>query len=89
MSDTSSPKGPSKLASLGRAVIVAKGTRDTPLATLQAENEALRQAMREIYEVWAGSDGFIPETAPEGYQQYLIKQMIDIAQAALEPKGDM
>ena len=39
----------------------------------------LEAGMREIYEVWAGSDGFIPETAPEGYQQQIIKQMVDIA----------
>lgn len=50
---------------------VAKGPA-ARIATLEA-------GMREIYEVWAGSDGFIPETAPEGYQQQIIKQMVDIA----------
>jgi hypothetical protein len=43
--------------------------------------EEMEAAMREIYEVYAGSDGFIPETAPEAYQQRLIKQMADIAAA--------
>jgi hypothetical protein len=43
------------------------------------EEEVLRAAMRDIYEVWAGSEGFIPETAPEAYQQQLIEQMRDIA----------
>lgn len=44
--------------------------------------EELREAVaaiKEIYEVWAGSDGFVPETAPEAYQMRLIDQMKDIA----------
>lgn len=41
--------------------------------------DELRQGMREIYEVWAGSESFIPETAPEAYQQKLIEEMRDIA----------
>ena len=48
----------------------------------------LEAALREAYEVYAGSDGFIPETAAEGYQQQLIKQMVDIISAALEKKND-
>jgi len=39
----------------------------------------LEDAFREIYEVYAGSEGFIPETCPEAYQQQLIKEMSDIA----------
>src|SRR3972149_3504134 len=34
---------------------------------------------REVYEIWAGSEGFTPQTAPEGYQQRLIEQMRDAA----------
>ena len=41
--------------------------------------EELQDAFREIYEVYAGSEGFIPETCPEAYQQQLIKEMSDIA----------
>ena len=41
--------------------------------------EELQDAFREIYEVYAGSDGFIPETCAEGYQQQLIKEMAEIA----------
>lgn len=44
---------------------------------------ALEEALREIYEVWAGSDGFIPQTASEGYQQKLIEDMVAIARGAL------
>lgn len=43
----------------------------------------LKAALREAYEIYAGSDGFIPETAAEGYQQQLIKQMVDIIGDAL------
>jgi len=39
----------------------------------------IEAGMREIYEVYAGSEGFIPETCAEGYQQQLIKEMSDIA----------
>jgi len=39
----------------------------------------LEDAFREIYEVYAGSEGFIPETCAEARQQQLIKEMSDIA----------
>ena len=43
------------------------------------ELETLRAAIREIYEVWAGSECFITTTAPEAYQKKLIGQMKDRA----------
>lgn len=49
------------------------------LQVAQGKIEELEAAMREIYEVYAGSEGFIPETCAEGYQQQLIKEMSDIA----------
>ena len=49
-----------------------------------AEIERLRAALREIFEMWAGSEGFIPETAPEGYLLELIKKMAMRASTALE-----
>ena len=39
----------------------------------------LEDAFREIYEVYAGSEGFIPETCAESYQQQLVKEMAEIA----------
>jgi hypothetical protein len=48
-----------------------------------AEIERLREALKEVFEAWAGSEGFIPETAPEGYLLYLTKRMAHIARAAL------
>ena len=49
------------------------------IEALEKRIEELQNAFREIYEVYAGSDGFIPETCAEGYQQQLIKEMADIA----------
>jgi hypothetical protein len=57
-------------------------------ARLVEEIERLTAALRGAYEVYAGSDGFIPETAAEGYQQQIIKQMVDAISTALnkEPR---
>ena len=52
-----------------------------------AEIERLRAALREVFEQWVGSEGFIPETAPEGYLLHLTKRMADIARAALAGKA--
>lgn len=41
------------------------------------------RALEDIREVYAGMDGFVPETCPEGYQQTLLKRMYDIAVEAL------
>jgi hypothetical protein len=46
----------------------------------------LEAALRAAYEVYAGSDGFIPETCAEGYQQQIITQMVDCISAALEAR---
>jgi len=35
--------------------------------------------LQEIYEVWAGSDGYVPRTPLEVYLDFLIKQMKDLA----------
>ena len=55
---------------------------------LQAQNMTIHKdytrALEEIREVYAGMDGFVPETCPEGYQQRLLKRMYDIAVEALK-----
>ena len=61
------------------AVIVEAA--DKEIATRDAELARLREALAEIREIWAGSDAFIPVTAPEAYAQHLCKQMY---QAAIE-----
>ena len=48
--------------------------------------EQLEAALRAAYEVYAGSDGFIPETCAEGYQRQIITQMVDCISAALEER---
>lgn len=48
-----------------------------------SEVEGLRGALRAAYEVYAGSDGFIPGTCAEGYQQQIIKQMVAEIQKGL------
>ena len=53
------------------------------IETQAREIERLRAAHCEMFEEWAGSEGFIPETAPEGYLLQLTKRMADIASAAL------
>ena len=50
----------------------------------QEQVDALRQALRDIFEEWAGSEGFIPKTAPEGYLLALVKRMANIAADALK-----
>lgn len=49
--------------------------------TLVDRVQWLEAALRDIYEVYAGSDGFVPQYASEAYQQRLLKQMADIAAA--------
>ena len=46
---------------------------------MSCEIAELRQAMHEIYEVYAGSEGFKPETCAEAYLQDRIKEMAYIA----------
>ena len=52
-------------------------------ARLAAENEKMRAALREAFEIYANMDGFIPETAGEGYVQEVIKEMVDCINSEL------
>lgn len=45
------------------------------LEKAEAKRDELREALEEIREIYAGMDGFIPETAPEGYLQRIIEKM--------------
>lgn len=66
----------------------AQVSTDNTQTIINAENEikTLKNAMREIYEVWAGSDGFDDLSIPEGYQQNLVCNMRDIAARHMEKK---
>ena len=44
----------------------------------------LTAALREIFELYAGSEGFIPQTCPEGYLLDLTKRMATVAGDALK-----
>ena len=49
----------------------------------------LEAVLREIYEVYAGSEGIPqPMTAAEGYLLHLVKEMANTARAALGEKKD-
>ena len=51
------------------------------------EIERLRKAPREIYEVYAGSEGIPqPMTAAEGYFLSLLMEVVEIASKALKEK---
>jgi len=45
------------------------------IVDLEREAERLRTAMSNAREVYIGMDGFIPQTAPEGYCLRIIEQM--------------
>ena len=50
----------------------------------EGEVTRLRQVCRNVYEIWAGSEGVpMPETCTEGYLLHLIEQMRDEAKAGL------
>ena len=52
---------------------------------LKAENNRLREALREIYEVYANSEGIPqPMTAAEGYLLSIFMEAVGIAQKALK-----
>jgi hypothetical protein len=53
----------------------------------KTEIKQLREALREIYEVYAGSEGIPqPMTAAEGYLLFLLKETAKIAQETLQEK---
>jgi hypothetical protein len=67
-----------------RPASMVEALQDADNAALCEKVERAKDALREIREIYAGMDGFIPETAPEGYQQRIIKQMYDAAVRALD-----
>ena len=64
---------------LNTNMILAQGGEE-----LHAEVTHLRQVCRNVYEVWAGSEGIpMPETCTEAYLMQLIDQMIVEAKEGL------
>ena len=59
------------------------------LAQRDGRIEQLEAALRDVYEVYAGSEGIPqPMTAAEGYLLHLVKEMANTARAALGEKKD-
>lgn len=50
---------------------------------IQTKLTTAMRALREVYEIWGGMEGFEPQTAPEAYQRRIIEQMRDAAQRGL------
>jgi uncharacterized protein (UPF0335 family) len=46
-------------------------------AELRHRIEELEAMIHEAKEIYTGMDGFIPETAPEGYQQRIMRQLYE------------
>ncbi len=72
----------------GRALGVDGSAVAKELREKDAEIERLREALREIYEVYAGSEGIPqPMTAAEGYLLSLLMEAVEIASKALKEKA--
>lgn len=56
------------------------------IGILKQERAKFGSAIREIYEVWAGSDAVEPLTVIDAYQQHLIEEMRDIALSIINLK---
>jgi hypothetical protein len=59
--------------------------RDSQIIQLERLNKIRTDILREIREIYTGMDGFIAETAPESYQQRIIKLMYEQAIRAVNP----
>ncbi len=60
--------------------------RDDRIAELEAENARQKEALAEVREIYAGSEGIpVAETCAEAYVIRLIEQMYSIAVDALNP----
>jgi hypothetical protein len=52
---------------------------ESEIRKIERELAAAQARLHEIAEIYTGSEGFIPNTAPEDYQQRLLKQMYEVA----------
>lgn len=73
---------------LNKSIEVSEIIGDNPVVLCDAANEIerlheeiqkLRMAMFDIYEVYAGSDGYIIQNPTEAYIHNLMMQMVEIA----------
>jgi len=74
------------IESLRAQLAEAEGDRDTWHATSDRDlvkTMAADAKLRAVREIYAGMEGFIPQTAPEGYCLRIIREMYE---AVKEPK---
>lgn len=45
--------------------------------TIEAKLKEVVEKIRLVEEIYIGMDGFVPQTAPEAYQQQTLKEMYD------------
>ena len=75
-----------EIESLRAQLAEAEGDRDTWHATSDRDlvkTMAADAKLRAVREIYAGMEGFIPQTAPEGYCLRIIREMYE---AVKEPK---
>ena len=78
------------MSDLTEKMTVIRETRETYERLLIAENRIaeLEGVCREVYEVWAGSEGIpMPKTGGEAYLLQLVEQMRNAAKKGLKPYG--
>lgn len=67
--------------------LIAKDGSEILRMLENAQDSGVLLKVREAYEVYAGMEGFISETAPEAYVQQEIKRMADILSRILRGTG--
>jgi hypothetical protein len=69
-----------------QSALEANRMQSEVIVEAQAKVAEMQQIARDAYEVYAGSEGVIPLTAPEAYLQYKLNEMAEeIARALPQP----
>lgn len=76
--------GPKGAVKIDAGVGFQAGWNARPGVTVPVEVAALR----EIVEIYAGMEGFVPATCGEGYLLQTIKQIMGVVSSALKGGGD-
>lgn len=65
--------------------LIVEGCNTRPIEdALRTQNAELVKALEEVREIYAGMDGFCPLTAPEAYQDKILKDIWGVVREALE-----
>lgn len=63
---------------------LADDDRNCKMSELAQDNKFMRQALRDIFEIWAGSDGVICSTSKEHYLKKLCTGMYNCSARTLQ-----